>query len=422
MNIPRYLPAALLSLLLAGCTTASQATAALPDSMVPDTVTAAQTAQVRIAMATDLHYQPDISDAASSLVPQMKYIEPLTDCLLDEAGAWQPDVLLLCGDLTNNGHKQEHQALVQKLDTAQKQGTRILVLPGNHDLKNITTEEFAALYQDYGYASPLMQDSASLSYAAMVTDELWVLMLDTNLPDNKDGIREVTLNWVEQVLTKADDAGAQMVTASHHTLLGHSSSQYNKQYSFENGDALLKLLKKHHVPLNISGHLHKQHAARETSHQQDFYEITGGMLAAYPNLYSQFTITPSSRRIIYQAQPLSVDEWAHSNGYQEKELLHFSDYSRQCRQISGAGLVGGMLSSMDITGEELSTLTKFWTNIYMDSSDGTIWDTRKDYLTADEYHLWQLHQNDSKYSEWLDFLLGRKGTVNSHSLLIEYVE
>ncbi len=416
MKIRSQLTALSLTLALTGCAAVSPAPAGISASAG----TGSGSAPIRLAMATDLHFQPQVSDAASSLVPQMKYISPLTDCLLDEVSAWQPDVLLLCGDLTNNGHKSEHEALIRKLDTAKNQGTRILVLPGNHDLKGTTAEEFAELYQDYGYGAPLMRDSSSLSYAAEVTGQFWVLMLDTNLPGGKDGIQDETLAFAAQVLTKADEAGADVVTASHHNLLGHSSSQYNKLYSFKNGDALLNLLRQHHIPLNISGHLHKQHAAGDISHKKPFYEVTGGMLADYPNLYSRFTVTPSSKSIAYQSQPLDVDTWARDHGYEDDELLRFSEYSRSCRQKTASGLVRGMLSSIGVTGEELSTLTDFWTDIYMDASDGTIRDTKKRYLSADEYRLWQQYQDGSKYSEWLDFLLGQKGAVDSHTLLIEY--
>ena len=416
MKIKPQLTALFLALAVTGCAAAPPA----PSGVLTDAGIDAVSTPIRLAMATDLHYQPQVSDAASSLVPQMKYISTLTDCLLDEVGAWQSDVLLLCGDLTNNGHRNEHESLIQKLDTARDQGTRILVLPGNHDLKDITAEEFAGLYRDYGYADPLMEDAFSLSYAAEVTEQFWVLMLDTNLSGRGTGIQDETLAWVEQVLTEADKAGADVVTASHHNLLGHSSSQYNKRYSFENGDALLDLLRQHQVPLNISGHLHKQHAARDISHQKAFYEVTGGMLADYPNLYSRFTVSPSSKSISYQSQPLDVDAWARDHGYEDDELLHFSQYSRNCREENASGLVRGMLSSMNVDKQELSALTKFWTAIYMDASDGTIRDTGKRYLSADEYRLWQQYQDGSKYSEWLDFLLGQKGAVDSHTLLIEY--
>lgn len=375
---------------------------------------------IRIAMATDLHYQPEVSDAASSLIPQMKYISQLTDCLLDEATAWKPDILLLCGDLTNNGHRNEHEALIEKLKAAREQGLRIYVLPGNHDLKGISHEEFSVLYRDYGYDSPFMQDDNSLSYVLKITDQFWLLMLDTNLSGAGGGIGDETLTWVERVLTEARNAGADVITASHHNLLGHSSSQYNKQYSFENREGLLALFEKYQIPLNISGHLHKQHVAADTSHKQPFYEITGGMLADYPNLYSQFTITPDSGRISYQAAPLNVDDWARRTGYQNRTLLNFSAYSRACRQKNAEALVGGMLSTMDITGDDLSALTKFWTGISLEVSDGAIRDFRQQHLSSDEYRLWQQYRNGSRYSEWLDFLLNQKGAVDSHSLLIEY--
>lgn len=424
---------AVLCLFLAGCFAGRSVRTGVSDTGEADRVetdnmnspgagTDSGNKEIHIAMSTDLHYQPEISDAASTLVPQMNQINQLIDCLMDEMAEEQPDVLLLCGDLTNNGLKKEHQGLAEKLDRDRENGTRILVIPGNHDLKGITREEFETIYQDFGYRAPLMKDNSSLSYVTALADNFWILMLDTNISNTDGGITDETLVWIQDVLEQADSSETDVITATHHNLLGHSSSQYNQQYSFENQENLLKLLEQHHVALNISGHLHKQHAAKRktTSQKNAFYEITGGMLADYPNLYTNLTINQKTRTISYRSQPLDVDSWASEHGYEEDHLLHFSAYSHSSRLKTGAGLVGGMLSSMDISGEELDRLTGFWTAIYMDASDGTIGSTRAGYLASDDYRLWQQYQNKSKYSEWLDFLLGQKGSADSRSLEIPY--
>ena len=434
MKIKTVLSSLILMLILGGCAAASSDTAgmfsdtssgvAASGTVAKNTNTTAaadtvSTKPLHIAMATDLHYQPEVSDAASSLIPQMKYISQLTDCLLEEVVGRQPDVLLLCGDLTNNGLRNEHEALIKKLDLAKSQGTRILVIPGNHDLKGVSQEEFAKLYADYGYATPLMRDTASLSYVAPLTDSFWLLMLDTNISNTYGGVSDDTLSWVQHVLEQADEAGAVIVTSSHHNLLGHSSPQYNQMSPFENRDALLSLLEMHQVPLNISGHLHKQHTAMTTFHGGSFYEITGGMPADYPNLWTDITVTPDTRSIACRTHSLDMEGWAAAQGSGEEELLHFSDYSRACRQKTAEGLVGGMLRALGITGGDFNRLESFWSKIYMDASDGLIRDTGKDYLASDDYRIWQQYQDKSKYSEWLDYLLQQKGAVDSHSLLIK---
>jgi 3',5'-cyclic AMP phosphodiesterase CpdA len=73
----------------------------------------------------------------------------------------KPDVLILPGDLTFNGARESHAALIEKLQRISDAGVRVLVLPGNHDLNNpmaarfhgdsfdrvesVTAEEFAEM-------------------------------------------------------------------------------------------------------------------------------------------------------------------------------------------------------------------------------------------------------------------------------------
>ncbi len=413
--------ALLFSIFLTGCQASPAKTAA--GSALPEVPGTADNGY-RLVTATDLHYQPEVSDSSSSLIPQMKDIDMLVSCLLSEPDVLGADALLLCGDLSNSGLPGEPRALIKSLDAARQQGTQILVLPGNHDLNGISKEEFSSLYRDYGYESPFMADTASLSYVFRLADRFWILMMDTNggsvagAPGD-GGISDETLLWVDHVLTEAENAGALVVSASHHTLLDHSSRQYSKLSAFENQYELRDLFVKHKVPLNIGGHLHKQHAAKFSS-ETDLYEITGGMLADYPNLCSRFTVSPETKSIAYQAQPLDVDGWALRNGHKEERLLHFSDYSRTCRQKNAFGLVGSMLSSMGIEGSDLDQLAVFWTDIYMDASDGTIRDTRSAYRDSSLYRTWLSYRDQSRYSEWLDFLLGEEKAPDSHALLISY--
>ena len=106
----------------------------------------------RLIIATDLHYiAPALTDHGSYFTALteggdgklMRYIEEITDAFLDEAAAQKPEAVLLTGDLTFNGALLSHTALAEKLRALESVGTRVLVLPGNHDLDNPSAASFS---------------------------------------------------------------------------------------------------------------------------------------------------------------------------------------------------------------------------------------------------------------------------------------
>ncbi len=49
---------------------------------------------------------------------------------------------MVTGDITNHGERQSHLGFIEKLRLLQNQGTRILVIPGNHDINIPDTKAY----------------------------------------------------------------------------------------------------------------------------------------------------------------------------------------------------------------------------------------------------------------------------------------
>ena len=103
-----------------------------------------------IAVAADLHVNPANRDTGL-INPLVPYNLEITDALLWDAAGSGADVLLLCGDITNQGRLVQHEALTEKLRRAEESGLTVYVLPGNHDIGDTGTDAFARLYEDFGY-------------------------------------------------------------------------------------------------------------------------------------------------------------------------------------------------------------------------------------------------------------------------------
>jgi 3',5'-cyclic AMP phosphodiesterase CpdA len=80
----------------------------------------------------------------------------------------QTDIHILSGDLTHDGEKASHIEMAAQLKEIEKNGTRVYVVPGNHDLENpfakdyavvgwkiaetVTKDEFEEIYKNYGFS------------------------------------------------------------------------------------------------------------------------------------------------------------------------------------------------------------------------------------------------------------------------------
>lgn len=393
----------LLAMLLAGCAATSPSSTAIPPSPQPPP----PTGDVVLLVSSDLHYQFNATPAASSLIEQVSYIDPLLDCFLQEVVDAAPTALLLTGDLTNNGRPQEHQGLVTKLARLKEEGIPVYALPGNHDLTATSREEFAWLYQNCGYSDAVSRDTASLSYLAQLDGQTQLLLLDTSsLPGGEitGGLAPETLAWMESALRQAKADGMTVLAASHHPLLGHSAPAYNPE-PFPGGSDALVLLRQYGVSLSLGGHLHKQHLTRQGGGEDTLREVVSGMLADYPHTYSRVGLTHATGALAYQAVQLQPDRWAATLPTQPWPYADFMDFSRQCRERTSGGMIDGMLETMDIPDQHRRQLVDFWCEVAVSAPDAEM----EAFRQRPEYALWQRYRDDSsRYSQWLDYLLTQR--------------
>lgn len=202
---------------------------------------------------------------------------------------------------------------------------------GYRQAESVSTEEFEAIYQDFGPAQASSKDTASLSYVAELSPGLWVLMLDTNQPDAPGCVKAETVQWAEQQLLSAREGGARVLAVSHQSLLRHNAL-LNDGFQMENAAALAALYQKYGVLCNLAGHLHIQHIAT----QQNVTEILTSSLVVAPNQYGVLTVTGNGEE--YHTVPVDVSAWAKAQEKSEYALLHFESYAADffrdtaCRQ------------------------------------------------------------------------------------------
>jgi 3',5'-cyclic AMP phosphodiesterase CpdA len=237
------------------------------------------------------------------------------------------DFVLIAGDLTKDGEKRNHLAVAENLARIVKSGKAVFVIPGNHDVQNgdsiafegdqtrvvetVTANEFADIYEDYGYAASLDRDPETLSYLAEPVPGLWLLALDgTHWKTNKPGqhpitgaaFTEQTLQWIENILLRAKREKKSVITAIHHGVLEHypANEDFYAQYLVDDHEKVAELLAAYDVKLVFSGHFHAQDITLKKFSEtgKTLYDIETGSLVTSPCPYRVVELTFDQKAII----------------------------------------------------------------------------------------------------------------------------
>ncbi len=232
------------------------------------------------------------------------------------------DILLIPGDLTKDGERRNHEILAQELKIFRDRGVKVFVIPGNHDIANhdavrfeqdktvpepsVTPEEFARIYQDYGYGQALSRDPASLSYTSEPLPGFILLALDSCLykfnpsdghPITEGKIFPETKHWMQKQLELARKSGKAVVAMVHHGILEHWTGQrkLHAEYLLEHYQEVARLLADYDVRLVFTGHYHAQDVSMKRFGKKFIYDIETGSFVTYPCPFRHIQITADQK-------------------------------------------------------------------------------------------------------------------------------
>ena len=367
---------------------------------------------LRIAVATDLHYNPDFRPDGDEPLQAMYSLE-LADALLWDAKRQGADFILLTGDLCNGGKPHRHEGLTEKLRAAEEDGLPVYVVPGNHDLAPIKQTDFAAFYADFGYDEAYSRDPASLSYC-IVRDGLMLLMMDTagystgaiDLPGAAASISEnpfftdSTLRWAENMLQRAQEQNLHVLAAGHYNLLPEiSRDPASTGYFLENGDRFASLLRAFRVPLYLSGHMH----IRAVYQQDGLTELLTEYLLAYPTAYSVLDVTDTD--ITYTPRRIDVDDWAAESGQTDTRLLNFAQWQQDGLWQYSVENIDYMSSKNPLNASEKIQAAEFFYGVMDAFWQGKLYEERETLVTLPGYNPFFRCAEGYAYGWWLKDLI-----------------
>jgi 3',5'-cyclic-AMP phosphodiesterase len=171
------------------------------------------------------------------------FVPNLLERAVGEINDLNPDIVICSGDLTTFGFKQEYVQAKSYLDRIDCDS--LVVIPGNHDSRNVGYIHFEELFGDRN--SVLRRDGVT------------VVAVDSTEPDLDHGqIGRGRYRWIEEQF--ADPADLRIFVCHHH-LLPVPGTGRERNVIYDAGDAI-ECLQRASVQLVLSGHKHVPYAWR----------------------------------------------------------------------------------------------------------------------------------------------------------------
>ena len=295
---------------------------------------------------------------------------------IDSIKDLKADIVLVSGDLTKDGEKSSHEVFAGYLAQLKAAGKKVYVVPGNHDIlnglsckyvgdnvervPNITADQFAQIYADYGYKDALHRDPDSLSYVTEIQPGLWLLALDScryreNVEDEEsvtDGkFSAQTLAWIEKLLGQAAKENKAVIVMMHHGIMEHYLGQQKNygEYIVDDYEEVAKLFANYNARMVFTGHYHAQDITEKKYDNGKFvFDIETGSLVTYPCPFRVITIGKDQMATIRPEFVTSI----------KSHPTDFPVYAKQYLMDGIAGIATNTLQGYKIERPEAEKIAK----------------------------------------------------------------
>ena len=182
--------------------------------------------KITIAQISDIHCGSSYFDHS------------LMDACVDQINALAPDLLVLSGDLTAEGFLHEFEMAKEQI--ARFKTKRKLIVPGNHDSRNVGYRIFEKLF-----GSPFQM--------AKFNNDAIVCGADSTEPDLDEG--QIGRHWTGTLKKRFSDNFRHKILVLHHHVISIPNCGREMNILQDAGD-VLKMAHKAGVDLILSGHKH----------------------------------------------------------------------------------------------------------------------------------------------------------------------
>ena len=166
------------------------------------------------------------------------FISDLLERSILEINELDPEAVVVSGDLTNAGYRQEFETAAEYIRRFDCQN--VMVIPGNHDSRNVGYIHFERLFGD--------------RYSCIEFEDAVMVGIDSSEPDLNDGrVGREHYDFIHDTFAKTEDK--LKIFVIHHHLIPIPGTGRERNIIYDAGD-VLELLADTRVDLVLSGHKH----------------------------------------------------------------------------------------------------------------------------------------------------------------------
>lgn len=226
------------------------------------------------------------------------FVREWGDNLVDLINEYNPNLLVISGDITDDGYLFEYEEAFDYLNRFSAQNR--IIVPGNHDARNGGYEIFEKFF--------------NTRYPLFENNEIVVLGIDSSEPDLDDGhIGRANYSYIQQSLEGRYKKLKAIVL--HHHLIPIPGTGRERHIPVDSGD-MLKLIKELDINMVFSGHKHLPWIWN----LDGTYFITSGTSASRKLKGMGY---PSFNKIHIEAGKVTVKEHNMLNGEETEKLATF---------------------------------------------------------------------------------------------------
>lgn len=272
------------------------------------------------------------------------YQESALNAFVKMANEKKPAAIIVTGDVTFNGERTSAEKFARIFK--QLTDTKLLVLPGNHDIFDGWAREFRGKKQFYaGQISPMFwkaifeksyrrseaEDSDSLAYSVQLNPDYYLILADSNYygeeetttaPPTPGIINKGELKWLEEQLKYASQNNLRPILFMHHNLYAHNPA-VNKGYVLDNATEVRRLCTRYNVKLVFSGHIHAQNILGP----QEMTPTTEIVTSSFCSTDQGYGVVRlHHKHITYVRKSFAMQKYLTEKEQQNYTLMHFHNY------------------------------------------------------------------------------------------------
>lgn len=333
-----------------------------------------------VTVLTDTHYYSkengthgkayDIANAKSQKL-LAESAEVLSAAFDQIANDDKSNIVLICGDVTNNGELNAHSEFIEMLRGLKKRGKRVYVITATHDFRDgcvadlydgdnklqtpaASREMLFDMYREFGPDEAISVHRDSMSYIVQLCDgyRLFALNDDRNL-SGKSGFSDECFEWISERAKEAREENQFIIAMTHHPLIAPSPIYeiIGKGDMLGDYDKRICQLADLGIQFIFTGHTHIHNtSAYQSKSGNVIYDICTSSPIGYPGAMRSVTFNPDVKKVSVSTDFINTPEVFKKDGRELKDVLE--------NQLIGA--IRGMIKA---AGEDIDKLADKVTSI-----------------------------------------------------------